>query len=83
MTAKPAAVRKKDLKLYTKDDLRVAVLIAAVVGSWLVAINQGHALLSGQSVVSIYPQLFLNFATPFLVSTFTSILRNRRKADVQ
>ncbi|MDV3244252.1 MAG: nitrate/nitrite transporter NrtS [Nitrososphaerales archaeon] len=67
------------MRLYTKDDLRVAVLLAAVVGSWLVAINQGHALLSGQSVSSVYGQLFLNFATPFLVSTFTSILRNRSK----
>ena len=63
---------------YHRVDIKRAILLCAIVGSWLVAFNQGSAILAGGVFPSIlYLRIFLDYATPFTVSSVTSILRNR------
>jgi hypothetical protein len=63
---------------YHRADIKRAVLLCAIVGSWLVAFNQGSTILGGGTFPGIlYIKIFLDYATPFTVSSVTSILRNR------
>ncbi len=67
---------------YRVTDLQRALLICTAVGSWLVLFNQGNAILENGFTNILYLRIFLDYATPFTVSTLTAILRNRsdRKA---
>jgi hypothetical protein len=63
---------------YHRADLKRAVILCAIVGTWLVAFNQGSLLLTGGSFpVILYLKIFLDYATPFTVSSITGIMRNR------
>jgi hypothetical protein len=63
---------------YRRADIKRAILICAIVGSWLVAFNQGSAILAGGAFpIILYIRIFLDYATPFTVSSVTSIMRNR------
>jgi len=53
-----------------------ALLLSGIVGSWLVAFNQGGVILGGQIDGVLFLRILLNYATPFTVSSFTGILRN-------
>ena len=64
--------------LYRTADLKRASFLCAIVGSWLVLFNQGSVLMSGAPFQPIlYLRLFLDYATPFAVSSVTSLMRNR------
>ena len=63
---------------YHRVDFKLAVVLCAIVGTWLVAFNQGSLLLAGGYFpVILYVRIFLDYATPFTVSSITSIIRNR------
>jgi len=66
--------------IYRKPDLKRALLLSVIVGSWLVSFNQGSAILAGQFNPILYLRIFLDYATPFCVSSVTGILRNRSDA---
>ncbi len=63
--------------IYTKSDLKRALLLSAIVGSWLVTFNQGSIIVAGQFSGILFLRIFLDYATPFTVSSVTGILRNR------
>ena len=63
--------------LYTWADCKRAFLIAAIVGSVLVLINQTGAIVQGSFDTLLYLRIGLNYATPFTVSSFTSLLHHR------
>ncbi len=73
--------RKREVQtmasLFGKRDLRRALILCGIVGSWLVAINQGSGILAGSFDSLLYFRVFLDFATPFTVSSLTAIMRNR------
>jgi len=58
-------------------DFKRALFLSGVVGSWLVAVNQGTAIGNGAFDGTLYLRIFLDYATPFAVSSCTSLLRNR------
>jgi hypothetical protein len=66
--------------IYSTSDLKRAAVLCAVVGSWLVSFNQGSAILTGQFGLLLYLRIFLDYSTPFVVSSVTGILRNRSDA---
>src|SRR5258708_31837463 len=57
--------------------LRRAAFVAAAVGSCLVAINQGDALLAAHSSPELFWKIPLTYAVPFAVSFFSSIAAAR------
>lgn len=59
--------------------LRRSALVAVVVGTLLVAINQGNIIADGQFPVSLYWKVPLTYCVPFLVAT-TGALLNARTA---
>jgi hypothetical protein len=56
--------------------LRRSALIALVVGSVLVAINQGDALLAGRWDVALTWKVPLTYLVPFLVATWGALLNS-------
>jgi len=63
--------------MYSKGDFGRALFLCSIVGTWLVALYQGAAILSGNWSLTLYLQVFLDYATPFTVSSITGLLRNR------
>jgi len=61
---------------YRRTDFVRALLLSGIVGSWLVALNQGGVILDGRIDGVLFLRILLNYATPFTVSSFTGILRN-------
>lgn len=60
-------------RLAMRRDVGVRALkVAAVVGSFLVAINQGDLILSGQLGVGALWKIPLTYFVPFCVSTYSS-----------
>jgi hypothetical protein len=57
--------------------LRRSLLTALVVGSILVAINQGNVLLGGRFPASLYWKIPLTFAVPFCVATWGGLVNSR------
>ena len=55
------------------DVVRRALRIALVVGTLLVAINHGAALLSGQLDLTRLMQIGLTYLVPYGVSTYASV----------
>jgi hypothetical protein len=66
-----------NLLIYRRADFKRALFLSGVVGSWLVAVNQGTAITQGAFDGALYLRIFLDYATPFTVSSCTSLLRNR------
>lgn len=62
---------------YSKSDLKRALFLCGLVGTWLVVLNQGSELASGKLSVTLYLRVVLDYLTPFVVSSFTGVLRNR------
>jgi len=63
---------------YSRADLKRATLLCVIVGSWLVIFNQGSILLAGGSLSGmLFVKILLDYATPFTVSSVTSMMRNR------
>ena len=58
--------------------LRRSLLTAAVVGTVLVAINQGTVLIDGKFPASLYWKIPLTFAVPFCVATWGALINSRR-----
>jgi hypothetical protein len=61
--------------------LRRSLGIAAVVGTVLLAINQGDVLLSGRWPVALAWKIPLTYLVPFLVATWGALLAARVRAD--
>jgi hypothetical protein len=57
--------------------LRRSLIIAAVVGSLLVAINQGDAMLGGHWSAALAWKVPLTYAVPFVVATCGALLNSR------
>jgi hypothetical protein len=64
------------MMLYKFGDFKRAVLLCGLVGTWLVALNQGSEILAGRLNLVLYLRVVLDYATPFLVSSLTGLLRN-------
>ncbi|QQG48425.1 MAG: hypothetical protein HY247_06690 [archaeon] len=62
---------------YSASDFKRALLLCGIVGAWLVAINQGSELLAGHFNGVLALRIFLDFATPFTVSSLTALMRNK------
>jgi hypothetical protein len=55
-----------------------SLITALVVGTLLVAINQGPVLLEGQFPVSLYWKIPLTYAVPFCVASWGALITSRR-----
>lgn len=53
-----------------------AARVALVVGTWLSALNQGHAITSGHPP---WVKLVLNYLTPFIVASIGFLAARRRR----
>ena len=62
---------------YHWPDFKRAVFLSAVVGTWLVALNQGSEILADRLSLVLAARVFLDYATPFAVSSLTAMMRNR------
>jgi hypothetical protein len=58
--------------------LRRSLLTALVVGTVLVAINQGNVLIDGEFPASLYWKIPLTYAVPFCVATWGALINSRR-----
>jgi len=58
--------------------LRRSALTSMVVGSILVTINQGPALVAGHFQRGQFGQVALNYAVPFCVATWGGLINSRR-----
>lgn len=61
---------------YSTGDLKRALILCGLVGTWLVAVNQGSELAAGQFSATLFLRVILDYATPFAVSSCTGIMRN-------
>ncbi len=61
---------------YTKGDLKRALALCGLVGTWLVLVNQGSELAAGEFSATLYLRIILDYFTPFVVSSCTGVLRN-------
>ncbi len=59
--------------------VRRSLAVAAVVGSILVAINQGDVIAGGDASASLAWKLPLTYAVPYCVATFGAIMNARRE----
>ena len=59
--------------------LRRSSLIALVVGTILVAINQGDLLVRGQWNDALLWKVPLTYAVPFLVATWSALINGRTR----
>jgi hypothetical protein len=60
--------------------VRRALLYAVVVGTVLIAINHGHALLAGEVERSRLLRMALTVVVPYVVSTLSSVGALRQEA---
>lgn len=56
---------------------RRALIVAAIVGTILLAINQGDVLLAGQLSTLVAVKIGLTYVVPFSVSTYSSLAASR------
>ena len=64
---------------YSKEDIRRALALCGIVGTWLVAINQGGELAAGRVSEILYLRIALDYVTPFTVSSLTGLMGNWRE----
>jgi len=57
--------------------VRRSLTIAAVVGTFLVAINQGNRLLDGSAGADLYWKIPLTYFVPYVVATVSALLNAR------
>jgi hypothetical protein len=57
--------------------LRRSTLIALVVGSVLVVINQGDALIAGRYDATLLWKIPLTYLVPFVVATWGAVINSR------
>jgi hypothetical protein len=57
--------------------LRRSLLIALVIGTILIAINQGDLLLRGQWNDALLWKIPLTYAVPFVVATWSALINGR------
>jgi len=57
--------------------LRRSALTSLVVGTLLVSINQGAALLAGHAAMSLFWQIPLTYAVPFCVATWGALSNSK------
>ena len=68
------AITVEWLRLATRRNVVARGLrVGAVVGTVLVAINQGDALISGEMPLSGFWKISLTYVVPYLVSTYSSV----------
>jgi hypothetical protein len=58
-----------------------SLVTAAVVGTVLVAINQGTVILGGDFPVSLYWKIPLTYAVPFCVASWGALVNSRRSSS--
>jgi hypothetical protein len=58
--------------------LRRSLLTSLVVGTVLVAINQGNVLVHGNFPAGLYWKVPLTYAVPFCVATWGALINSRR-----
>ena len=59
--------------------VRRALITAVVVGTILITINHGHAILAGDVTVGRVLQMGLTVLVPYAVSTFSSVATRREE----
>ena len=64
-----------------KDVVRRGLKVGAVVGTVLVAINQGDAILAGDVGTRQLWQIALTYCVPYCVSTYASVSALRHAED--
>ena len=57
--------------------LRRSIIVAAIVGTVLTAINQGNVIIAGDFPASLYWKVPLTYCVPFCVATTGAILNAR------
>lgn len=62
--------------------LRRSLVIAAIVGTLLIAINQGNIILGGDFPPALYWKIPLTYCVPFLVATTGALLNARTTGSV-
>ena len=60
---------------------KTALITAAVVGTILIAINQGNVLLNGEFPSALYWKIPLTFTVPYCVATWSALRMARVPAD--
>ncbi|MGE0161271.1 MAG: nitrate/nitrite transporter NrtS [Gemmatimonadales bacterium] len=70
-------MRRPDSGGTLRDALRRAVLVAAVVGTLLLAINQGDLILALEWSAALWWKIPLTYAVPFCVSLYSSLAASR------
>ena len=60
-----------------KDIVTRAMKVSAIVGTILVAINQGDALLQGIMTPAVAAKIALTYCVPYAVSTYASVEATR------
>ena len=58
--------------------LRRSLIVAAIIGSWLMALNHGDVLFVGGWAAPLAWKIPLTYLTPFLVATFGAMGNARR-----
>lgn len=57
--------------------IRRSFLVAVIVGTVLVAINQGNRLIDGEGGTDLYWKIPLTYAVPYIVATVGALLNTR------
>lgn len=57
--------------------IRRSFLVAVIVGTVLVTINQGNRLIGGEGGTDLYWKIPLTFAVPYIVATVGALLNTR------
>jgi hypothetical protein len=60
-------------------NLRMSLIVAAVVGTILLVINQLDVLLRGQATPLVWVKIALTFLVPFCVSNYGILIASHRK----
>ncbi len=75
-----ALINRKALdNCLSAESIRRSVIVAILVGSILVAINQGDAILAGSAIN--WWKLAMTYAVPFLVASYGSYAALSRASD--
>ena len=67
--------------LFNAPLLRRSLVIALVVGTIILAINQGNVILGGDFPASLYWKIPLTYCVPFVVATTAALLNSRTEVE--
>jgi len=65
--------------LFTRDVVISAIKVALVVGSILVAINHGDAIINAELSFERYLKIILNYLVPYCVSSYSAVKAIQRQ----